>query len=131
MGINLCPLSSLTTPNGERQMGINPCSPDGGQQMGINPCPHTMGDNKWELTHVHRTHLLEVCSHKNGRLRMGQGLQTHQCWVHMITKGCGHHVVGNKWELTHICHAHLIKKRCENGKQLVGSHPISTRLMLS
>ena len=67
MGINPCPLSSLTTPDVERQLGINPGSPDGGQQMGINPCPYTMGDNIWESTHVHQTHLLGVCSHKNGR----------------------------------------------------------------
>jgi hypothetical protein len=75
MGINPCPLSSPTTPNGGRQMGINPYSLDRGQQMGINPCPYTMGDDKWESTHVHQTHLLGVCSHKNGRQRMGQGLQ--------------------------------------------------------
>jgi hypothetical protein len=75
MGINPCPLSSPTTPNGERQLGINLGSPDGGQQMGINPCPYTMGDDKWESTHVHQTHLLKVCSHKNSRQRMGQGLQ--------------------------------------------------------
>jgi hypothetical protein len=71
MGINPCLLSSPTTPNGERQMGINPCSSDGGQKMGINPCPHTMGDDNWESIHVHQTHLSEVCSHKNGRQRMG------------------------------------------------------------
>ena len=53
MGINPCPLSSPTTPNGERQMGINPSSSDGGQQMGINPYPYTIGDDKWESTHVH------------------------------------------------------------------------------
>ena len=39
MGINLCPLSSPTTPNGGQQLGINPSSLEGGQQMGINPCP--------------------------------------------------------------------------------------------
>ena len=45
-------------PNGEQQPGINPGLPDGGQQMGINPCPYTMGDNKWESTHVHQTHFI-------------------------------------------------------------------------
>ena len=116
MGINPCSLNSPTTPNRERQMGINPCSLDGGQQMGINPCsldggqqiginpcPYTIENDKWESTHVHQTYLLEVCSHKYSRQRMGQGLQTHQCWTHMITKGCSHNMVGNKWESTHIC----------------------------
>ena len=110
MRINPCSLSSPTTPNGERQMGINPYSLDGGQQIGINPCLYTIENDKWESTHVHQTHLLEVCSHKNNRQRMGQGLQTHQCWTYMITKGCGHNMIGNKWESTHICQAHLIKK---------------------
>ena len=31
--------TQLIRPNGEQQIGINPCSPDGGQQMKINPCP--------------------------------------------------------------------------------------------
>ncbi len=31
--------AQLIRPNGEQQMGINPCSPDGGRQMRINPCP--------------------------------------------------------------------------------------------
>ena len=39
MGINPCPLSSLTTPNGGQQLGINLGLLVGGQQMGINPCP--------------------------------------------------------------------------------------------
>ena len=30
MGINLCPLSSPTTPNGGQQLGITSGSPDGG-----------------------------------------------------------------------------------------------------
>ena len=75
MGINPCPLSSSTIPNGGQQLSINPGSPDGGQQMGINPCPYTIGDDKWESTYVHQNYLLGVCSHKNGRQRMGQGLQ--------------------------------------------------------
>ena len=110
MGINPCPLSSPTTPNREWKMGINPCSPDGGWQIGINPCPYTMEEDKWKSTNIHQTHLLWVCSHKNSRQRMGQGLQTHQYWAHMIRKGCGHNMVGNKWESTHICQAHLIEK---------------------
>ena len=61
MGINPCPLSSLTTPNGGQQLGIN---------LGL-----LVGDNKWELTHVHQTCLSEVCIHKNSGQRMGQGLQ--------------------------------------------------------
>jgi hypothetical protein len=52
MGINPCPLSSLATPSGGQQLGINPGSPDGRQQIGINPCPYTKKDDKWELTHV-------------------------------------------------------------------------------
>jgi hypothetical protein len=40
-------------------MGINPYSPNGGRQMGINPCPlvylmDQMANEKWESTHVHR-----------------------------------------------------------------------------
>jgi hypothetical protein len=31
MGINPCPLSSPTAPNGGQQLGINPGSSDGGQ----------------------------------------------------------------------------------------------------
>jgi hypothetical protein len=101
MGINPCPLSSLTTPDGGRQLGINPGSPDGGQQIGINSCPYTMEDNNWESTHVYQTHLLGVCSHKNGRQRMRQGLQNP-----------------------------LVLGSHDHNKQLVGSHPISTRLIL-
>ena len=39
MGINPCPLSSPTIPNGGQQLGINQGSPNGGQQM--------------ESTHIH------------------------------------------------------------------------------
>ena len=38
--------------DGERQMGINPCSPDGGQQMGINRCPYsspTTPNEEWQM----------------------------------------------------------------------------------
>jgi hypothetical protein len=58
MGINPCPLSSPTTPNGGQQLGINLGSPRGGQRMGINPCPYTKGDDKWESTHVHQAHFI-------------------------------------------------------------------------
>jgi hypothetical protein len=47
---------------------------------------HNRGQQR-ESTHVHQTHLLEVCSHKNSRQRMRQDLETHQCWAHMIIKG--------------------------------------------
>jgi hypothetical protein len=53
MGINPCPLNSLTTSNSGQQLGINPGPPKEGQQMGINPCPYIKKDNKWVLTHVH------------------------------------------------------------------------------
>ena len=62
-------------PNGEQQPGINPGSPDGGQQMGINPCPYTMGDNKWESTHVHQTHFIGGMQPQNSGQKMGQDLQ--------------------------------------------------------
>ena len=65
MGINPCPLSSPTTPNGGQQLGINSGSPDGGQQMGINPCPYTMGDDKWESTHVYQTYFIESMRPQN------------------------------------------------------------------
>jgi hypothetical protein len=75
MGINPCPLSSHIIPNGEQQPGINPGSPDGGQQMGINPCPYTMGDNKWESTHVHQTHFIGSMQPLNSGQNMGRDLQ--------------------------------------------------------
>jgi hypothetical protein len=75
MGINPCPLSSLTTPNGGQQLGINPGSPDGGQQMGINPYPYTMEDDKWESTHVHQAHFIESMQPQNSGQKMGQDSQ--------------------------------------------------------
>ena len=75
MGINPCPLSSTIIPNKGQQPGINPGSPDGGQQMGINPCPYTMGDDKWESTHVHQTHFIGSMQSQDSGQKMGQGLQ--------------------------------------------------------
>ena len=75
MGINPCSLSSPTTPNRGQQLGINPGSPDGGQQMGINPCPYTIGENKWESTHVHQTHFIGSVQPQNSGQKMGQDLQ--------------------------------------------------------
>ena len=103
-----------------------------------------MEDNKWESTHVHTqwgttnrnqpisTKLIywECAAIKMVSKGWNKAYKTHWYWAHMITKGCSHNMVGNKWESIHIYQAHLIKKRCENSKQLVESHPISTRLML-
>jgi hypothetical protein len=75
MGINPCPLSSRTIPNGGQQPGINPGPPDVGQQMGINSCPYTMGDNKWESTHVHQTHFIGSMQPQNSEQKMGEDLQ--------------------------------------------------------
>jgi hypothetical protein len=99
----MCTKLSQLGLDGEQQLGINPGSSEGGQQMGINPCPYTMGDDKWESTHVHQTYLLEACSHKNGRQRMGQGLQNLLVLgSHDHKKGCCHNMVDNKWESTHV-----------------------------
>jgi hypothetical protein len=116
MGINSCPLSSLTAPNRGQQLGINPGSLDGGQQMGINLCPYTMEDNKWESTHVHtqwrttngnqptstKLILLGICSHKIVGKGWDKPYKTYWCCTHIIIKGCGHNMVDNKWELTRV-----------------------------
>jgi hypothetical protein len=77
MGINPCPLSSPTVPNRGQQLGINPGSPDGGQQVGINPYPYTMGDGKWESTHVRQTYLLGAYSHKMVGKGWDKAYKTH------------------------------------------------------
>ena len=77
MGINPCPLSSPTTPNGGQQLGINLGSSNGGQQMGINPCPYIIEDDKWESTHVHQAHSIGVCSHKTVGKRWDKAHKTH------------------------------------------------------
>jgi hypothetical protein len=46
------------TNNGEQQLGINLGSPNGGRQMGINPCPPVylmdlMANDNWVSTQVH------------------------------------------------------------------------------
>ena len=55
MGINPCPLNLPNQSSGEQQLGINLGSPNGGRQIGINPCPPAylmdlMANNNWALT---------------------------------------------------------------------------------
>ena len=130
MGINPCPLSSPTTPNRGQQLGINPGSLDGRQQMGINLCPYTIGTTNENQPMSTKFILLGVCSHKTVSKRWDKTYKTYWCWTHTIIKGCGHNMVDNKWESTHVYQAHLIKRSYENSKRWVGSHSISTGLML-